>query len=670
MKSIEQQVTQTYLDNIAYLQQVHPRLYEQLAALETSIDKGYHTPRYELEYKDGYFDVVELATGTMLYGTDSNTLAQRAAASISYKKNENVLETFFSRTFSEEALRYYADQNIQNSAYHGLAPIMHYANRHADSKTTSMRSIYKFIFLGVGLGLHINTIDTKIGAKAYLIIEDDLELFRLSLFTCHYHAIASHANLHFWIFDDENFHQNVADFLSDSFVENHYIKFFHLPSHRDIKFKTLQSIVASQEHLTFSYTALMNQYIQPLEHLGNNRPFLNISQPWHPQILQKTPVLLIAAGPSLKKNIAWLKQHHKKFILVAVSATLRLLERENITPDIVIHIDGFEVSLAHFDALSSPDFLKHSITVFSASVLQEHVERVPHERSYFYQNLAQYKKNFGAIVGPCVGSQSLGLLLRLGVENLYLLGLDLALDQESGRTHTEEHLQSKTLDLSKHDEVEDTFTFASSTIGVRGNFSDTVMTTSSFNISIETVNRFIAKEKTPKQTLYNLNDGAFFEQSTPLQVAAVPLENWNDLDKQALQQALQQQFDAHAEQGLSSAEHHYLNAILAHAQQLKQVIAAYQSKSIPASIDEYKQRFILFIDTLLAKVDGERYHLSIIYLYYLNNIVTYLFDILNTKELKNHKHHIKKVNKMLVQAVREIEETYEKKITNFSKKRV
>ncbi len=669
MNTIEQQVTQTYLDNIAYFQQVHPRLYEQIAALETSIDKGYYTPKYELEYKEDYFDVIEPSSGTLLYGTNSITLAQRAANSISYKKNENVLETFFSRTFSEEALRYYASQEVQHSAYHGLAPIMDYANKHADSKTTTMRAIHKFIFLGVGLGIHIATIDQKIGAKAYLIIEDDLELFRLSLFTCNYHLLAQKANLHFWIFNDENFHHNVANFLSDSFVENHYIKFFHLPSHHDIKFKTLQSIIASQEHLTFSYTALMNQYIKPLEHLYNNHPFLNISQQWHHQLLAETPVLLIAAGPSLKKNIIWLKQHHKKFIIVAVSATLTLLEREGITPDIIIHIDGFEVSLAHFDALSSQEFLNHSITLFSASVLQEHVDRVSSQRCYFYQNLAQYKKDFGAIVGPCVGSQSLGLLLKLGVTNLYLLGLDLALDQQSGRTHTQEHIQSKTLDLSKHDEVEETFTFASSTISVRGNFDEKVMTTSSFNISIDTINRFIATEKTASQTIYNLNDGAFFEQTIPLPISDIPLARWEHLDKHLLQQSLQKIFNTHTEKGLNHAEYASLEKMIAHAQKLKGVIEAYQSQSIPSSIDAYKQRFIAFIDTLLAMEEGERYHLSIIYLYYLNNIVTYLFDILNTKELKNHKHHIKKVNKMVTSVVREIEETYEKKITNFSKKR-
>ncbi len=668
MKTIEQQATQTYLDNIAYLQKVHPSLHQQILALETSMDKGYYQAKYDLEYKNNYFDIIELSTKNYLYGSNSNDNAKMAAKSINFKKNENVLETFFSRSFSDKELEYYQSQNVETSAYHGLAPIMDYANKHAAKNSTTMKNIKKFVFLGTGLGFHIEAIHKKIGAKAYLIIEDDLELFRLSLFTLNYNNLAQESNLYFWVFDDPLFHQIVANFLSDSFVDNHYIKFFHLLSHPDIKFKTIQSIIASQEHLTFSYTALMNQYIKPLEHIHNGRAFLNIQNHWSKNVFSDKPVLLIAAGPSLKKNIAWLKEHHEKFIIVAVSAALVLLEKEGVTPDIITHIDGFEVSLAHFDKLTSKTFLHNTLTLFSASVLEEHIERVNENNIYFYQNLAQYKKNFGSIVGPCVGSHTLGLLLRFGVSKLYLLGLDLALDQETGRTHTQEHLQSKRLDLSKHNEVEDTFTFASSTISVKGNFSKQVMTTSSFNMSIDTINQFIDKEKNTSQTIYNLNSGAYFNQTSSLHVNSIELNSWNTLDKKSLQDSLKQLFNSYAQKGLTQEEHHEIENKLRHAQKMKELIATYQAKSITSNIDEYKLRFINFIDSLLAMQDGKRHNLSIVYLYYLNNIVTYLFDILNTKELKNHKHHIKKVNKMLTSVVGEIEDIYKKNLSTLSKK--
>jgi hypothetical protein len=138
------------------------------------------------------------------------------------------------------------------------------------------------------------------------------------------------------------------------------------------------------------------------------------------------------------------------------------------------------------------------------------------------------------------------------------------------------------------------------------------------------------------------------------------------LNKQAIKNALKQLLEEHAQKGLTTAEHDAIKKKLLHAQELKQLIQDYQAKSITSNIDEYKQRFITFIDSLLAMHHGERYNLSIIYLYYLNNTVTYIFDILNTKELKNHKHHIKKINKILTTIVLEIEESYEKRIATFS----
>ena len=54
----------------------------------------------------------------------------------------------------------------------------------------SLKKIDKFIFLGTLLGRHIPKIAKKVNAKAYLILEKNLEIFRLSLFTVDYTVLA------------------------------------------------------------------------------------------------------------------------------------------------------------------------------------------------------------------------------------------------------------------------------------------------------------------------------------------------------------------------------------------------------------------------------------------------------------------------------------------------
>ncbi|MBA1433204.1 MAG: motility associated factor glycosyltransferase family protein [Epsilonproteobacteria bacterium] len=662
MNNIQKKIQQNYLENINYLQNEHPKIFDQIVALETAIDKGYYKEKYALEYKDGYFDLCEKESGKYLYNQNSIESANVIAKSVNYKKNENVFETFFYREFTEADIKHYGAKDVSCSAYYGIIPIVDYVNKYASKKSTTMKKIQKFVFLGTGLGLHIETVHKKIKAKAYLIIEDDLELFRLSLFTLNYAKLATGSKLYFWIFDDEDYQDIVSDFLSEFYVDNHYIKFFHLPYHKEIKFKQIQSIIASQEHLTFTYTALLQQYLKPLSHLKHNYPFINIANKWHNTEFSTKPVLMIAAGPSLQNNIEWLQHNKEKFILVAVSAALSLLEKYNITPDIVTHIDGFEASLVHFDNLKSKTFLQNTLCIFSASVTQEHIERVNTDKLFIYQNLTQYKENFGSIVAPCVGSQTIDLLLRFGSKEIYLMGLDLALNQTTGETHANTHIQSKKLDLTQNDEIQDTFTFANSTLSVKGNLRENVVTTSSFISSINAINRFLNEDKDATQSIYNLNDGAFFNHTNPTKVETIPTNTFQNINKSALQQALIEEFQSKSEIGMNEVEHSNIKTRIIHAKEMKEIIQRYQNKKINSSTEEYKKRFILFIDSLLAKKNGKRYDLSMVYFYYFNYIVTYIFDLLNTKELNNHKEHMKHINNELTKVLLEIEEYYEEEL--------
>ena len=96
------------------------------------------------------------------------------------------------------------DMDISANSYSGAAGLINYSNKYADKEKTTMKKLYKFIFLGVGLGLHLTTIHEKLQSNVYFIVEEDLELFRLSLFVTNYKDMSSHgAQLLFSIFDDE-----------------------------------------------------------------------------------------------------------------------------------------------------------------------------------------------------------------------------------------------------------------------------------------------------------------------------------------------------------------------------------------------------------------------------------------------------------------------------------
>lgn len=159
-KNIEEIAIETYTKNIEYFKKNQNDIYNSIASFDSALEQSLYQNKYNLIFKNTYFDVQELDSENYLYGEDSNK-------------------------FSYD--------------------LINKVNNNTD----------KFIFFGTGLGLHITSIDTKIKADEYLILEDDLELFKLSMFTTKYYALAQDAKLTFSIFDDENiFLEKVTNFLS------------------------------------------------------------------------------------------------------------------------------------------------------------------------------------------------------------------------------------------------------------------------------------------------------------------------------------------------------------------------------------------------------------------------------------------------------------------------
>jgi len=152
MQDIEELVVENYRQSMEYFQKEHPELHGKLQALEVLIGEGRYPVKYDLEYVDGYFDVVLLATNERLYNTNSDVHSQRLADIINYNKNEHTIETFSRLTFDDVSLDRLKNLNA-NHTHTTTAPIMEYWNRNAD-ESLPMKRIYKFIFLGSGLGLH------------------------------------------------------------------------------------------------------------------------------------------------------------------------------------------------------------------------------------------------------------------------------------------------------------------------------------------------------------------------------------------------------------------------------------------------------------------------------------------------------------------------------------
>jgi|GEM_PF-118763 len=645
--STEDIAQEVFLQNISYFKYNQPNIYEKLVAFDSAIEHQLYKNRYELIYQNDSFDVVELSTNNHLYASSSEDYAIQVSKSINYNNDSNLFKTFKDIKISDEDLNSYQKLTIYDNNLSGCADIINYVQKNRENKK-EMKNIEKFIFFGVGLGSHIVKIDKKISAKVYLIIEDDLELFRLSLFATKYYELASSSKLIFSIFDtDAEFSNKSIAFLNINFYQNHYIKYFQMLNQNEKKLHLFHLQIASQSHNLFLYSSILEQYLRPLDYLHNGFNFLNILKSYQQTSLGTKPVILLAAGPSLQNNIAWLKENHHKFIIVALSAILNILEREDIKPDFVTNLDGFPQSIVHFTKLQNISFLQNTIFLFSSRTLREIINILPRQNIFFFESGTTYKEGFGNMSAPCVGSTTYLLLIALGISELYLLGLDLAIDKTTGKSHSDGHEYMQTLDISTCHEESDTVSFRDTLVTVDGNFEDTVYTTLDFFASINSINAISSGFKKDTQNVYNLSNGAKFINTVSIKAEALPVDSFMVLNKTNIHKEMIAKLNYNSASTLSSQELVEIQKRVEYTKYIKTVITDWQNSNFIAS-DEFLDSFILIMHKLYSNSREGSSDLAFVYQEYFKLVSSYIFDFFNINNLDNLNFHAKNIKQMLV----------------------
>lgn len=665
MESVQALAISTYEKNIEYFSKEQQDLFKKLITLSLALENEEYPHKYDLEYINGYFDVKQLTTSHYLYTENSQIFSKKLANVIDFKKRNYSFEGFPVYNFSQEMLN---DLNDMSSGLEGIFPIMNYyydQNKPDDE----MKRIEKFIFIGTGLGFHIPLIDKKISSDEYFIIEDDIELFRLSLFTTEYFKIAEHSKLFFSVADDENiFLTKMKFFLQETFFYNRYLKYSYFTAHSEDKIKQIQNALMSQSFASFPYKAELRKFIRPFEFMNNGSSILNLSEYYKNSIFSQKPVLVITAGPSFKKNIEWLKINHKKFIIVAVSAVLKRLYENNIVPDVLTHIDGFEDSMSHYDGVPVEEYLKDTTVILGPFVLKKLRDRFPSENVFSYEENTEYFEKHGFLIAPCVGSFSLLLLLIFDAKELYLLGLDLALDQVTGSSHADsDHVFYEESDMDKKDELINTMSMLKNVFPVKGNLREVVYTTSILHLSVQSLYLSIQNVKKDDQHIYNLNDGAWINHSIPTKIEEVDTSKFETVDKQKLHISIQDTLSRHSSKKLSENDIVSMKKRLEETKIIKKDILTYIKNVRHTNANSYQYDLLGITGEIIDKNDRETHNLAHVYHSYFKYVLPLVMDIFNTKGIKNEKRHIKKLDKMIQGELLLIEDIYEKAIEKFLK---
>ncbi|MEA3512560.1 MAG: 6-hydroxymethylpterin diphosphokinase MptE-like protein [Campylobacterota bacterium] len=491
LEDIQKTLEQIYLKNSLFLQKYHCEVYEKLKVFENTYKENYY-----IDIKDNHFELVDI-DGETTYNCDPFYDAQYRAKNID--KHISGISMLDHKKREIES-----DENFEFSRF-----INQYIELFKNKKIDTNIKYKKFIFIGTLLGVHLNDIAKVVQSNSYLIIEDNLEVFRLSLFLTDYEQLAQNSKLFFAInLKDDDLKEQIREFFNYKYEDNYFLK-YEIASEKHLKiFDKVSKIVSTLNPSIYPYSEILRSFVNGLNNFKiSSNGLLNLSVKH--KILSDYKVLFLASGPSLYKNIDFIKKNKKKFLIVSAASSLKRLEIEDIVPDIILSIDSNQNVLE--DIAVDEKYYNNSILLASINTNKEVFKKFNNENIYLVQDSLELFNNSGVFTGITVGDVGVKILLRLGVEELYICGIDAALDQENGLTHDTTHISSKKIDLKESSIIEnEKLDFSKQVIKVKGNFKNEVFTTVYYkNIidSFETISQSLNKDI----IIYNLSFGAFLK---------------------------------------------------------------------------------------------------------------------------------------------------------------
>lgn len=309
-------------------------------------------------------------------------------------------------------------------------------------------TVYVPLFLGMGLGYSLLELWNRWKNELYdiIVLEKDIHLFRLALEHNDFTDLFAYPRLHIHVGEDLHIWRQLCRKVMPGVMSSRLQPITHTPSRQMYGqyYQQAVGILQDQIHTTraeFDFTIKNGSAIQ--QNMWRNLPRIvrsigvqQIQNTW-----QSQPAVIVAAGPSLDKNIHHLCGMEDHVLIIAVDTAYRTLSKHNITPHFIVSTDPTELNMKHFEEIeSSPK----TILAFDPEVYWEIPNQWQHkslflnlEKTALSRWVERSAGPFGYVPkGGSVGNTAFYLARLLGADPIIFAGLDLAFDPKGGKTHS------------------------------------------------------------------------------------------------------------------------------------------------------------------------------------------------------------------------------------------
>lgn len=309
------------------------------------------------------------------------------------------------------------------------------------------------VFLGCGLGYHIEALVEKATIINAIVVEREPEKFAVSLFTVDWEKICSRFQkkghtLQFAIGSGQD-PQSLRNLLSSNLSKNiPFHPFFttyynHLA---DIELartaiEVSKDIAVMASHWS-NYDNELRRLLYTLHNVKDGARYLrNIRQPEHDR-----PLVIVGSGPSLDDRIAGLKAASDQVVIVSAGTGLRPLLAAGIRPDFHVELDP-DYLVYRFLTDLDEEALKE-IRLLAVHEVNPLVSTLFKDTYYFFKT----DHNLSAVLGasddafsycnPTCTNSALSIAFSLGFRNIYLFGTDYGF-RDSVNDHSEQSVYGR-----------------------------------------------------------------------------------------------------------------------------------------------------------------------------------------------------------------------------------
>jgi len=235
----------------------------------------------------------------------------------------------------------------------------------------------------------------------------------------------------------------------------------------------------------------------------------------------ETPVFIVGAGPSLDKDLDFIRANADKVIIVSTGTALRSLLVNGITPDFHVEIENICVYSSIKQLADEYDLSKISLMV-STSVDPHIIKFFDNVVYYFRTHICPYplfsksRNNELKVSGPLIVNVSFSLALDIGAKDIYMFGTDFGA-RDDGAHHAKDNV------LYTEGAVVGAVT-RDFDIPLPGNFGGTFYASYDFLTGLKVIHETILYYGHDRR-IFNCSDGARIEGAKPFRAEKVLLES-------------------------------------------------------------------------------------------------------------------------------------------------